>query len=136
MDLHSESGTAGRETIIADSPEGKALAQSIFQSSVQLRGEDGAYQHIRGLVKPTDVLGKRKGSLVVEEAFATANFPFMLRAAFLERAADKHARGSFVHEAMRQWLRDAYFPQTISYKTSSLSKGVTSFNSAWNYLST
>ncbi|AAZ11990.1 Protein of unknown function (DUF2817), putative [Trypanosoma equiperdum] len=136
LDVHTDSGSTGKETIIVSSVDDKTLAQNIFKASVQLRGNGGTYEMARGFIRPTDVLGNKTGSLVIEQAFATTNYIFMVRAAILENAASRHAEGTFVHETMKQWMRDAYFPQTIHYKTTVLTKGIDTFNHAMDYLST
>ncbi|ORC90764.1 uncharacterized protein TM35_000071880 [Trypanosoma theileri] len=133
VDVHTGHGTWGDDVIVASTNEDESLAKSIFTAGVIKGGPSAGYEHSNGFIIPTDILGKN--TLVVEQEFGTVNYIFMIRAIFLENAAYRYANGSYVHEVMREWMRDAFYPQSIKYKMNVLKKGVDRFDSAWRYLS-
>ncbi|KAG8341834.1 hypothetical protein TRVL_07339 [Trypanosoma vivax] len=134
IDVRTGSGTVGRETIFTSTAQDETLAKSIFTSTVVLRPNGGANASSMGRIRPVDILSTGNHSLLVEEVFSTTNLPFMIRSALLSNGALRHAKGSYVHMMMQQWMRDAHAPQTINYKKDVLRRGEETFNAAWNHL--
>lgn len=63
----------------------------------------------------------------VTERFGTVSPLFVSRAVLFENAAARYAGGSYVHTVMRTWLRDAFYPQEMSFKKAVLKKGEDTF---------
>ncbi|RNF11302.1 hypothetical protein TraAM80_00938 [Trypanosoma rangeli] len=131
LDVRTGPGSEGAETIIPNTREDVAIATTIFAGTKVLSKDGGSGP--TGDVVPHDILGEK--SLVFKENFGTIRWFFVLRALFLENAAYNYAKGSHVHAVMQEWVRDAFYPQTMAYKKAVLEKGVTAFNCAWKHLS-
>ncbi|KAH9579723.1 Protein of unknown function DUF2817 [Trypanosoma melophagium] len=133
IDVHTGHGMGVEDAIVASTTQDESLARSIFTARVVRGGPSAGHEYSNGFIIPTDILGKN--ALVVEQEFGTVSYIVMIRAMFLENAAYRHANGSYVHEVMREWMRDAFYPQAIKYKVNVLKKGVEGFDCAWRYLS-
>ncbi|KAF8295044.1 putative Protein of unknown function (DUF2817) [Trypanosoma cruzi] len=131
LDVCTGPGSEGSETIVSNSREERVVAEKIFKGAKMQSRNDETEQ--MGDIRPSDTFVKN--SLIIKQNFGTVNWLFFVRALFLENAAYKHAKGSRVHAVMQEWLKDAFYPQTMAYKRAVLKKGVAAFDSAWKHLS-
>ncbi|RNF25920.1 uncharacterized protein Tco025E_01806 [Trypanosoma conorhini] len=131
LDVRTGPGKEGAETIVPSSREDAAIATTIFTGAKVVSNNGGAES--TGDIVPRDILGEN--SLTFKETFGTMRWLFVVRALFLENAACNYAKGSHTHAVMQEWVRDAFYPQTMSYKNAVLKKGVIAFNCAWRHLS-
>ncbi|KPA83411.1 putative mitochondrial hypothetical protein [Leptomonas pyrrhocoris] len=140
IDVHTGLGPTGVDTFMVSDAHAEEKAKRVFtEARVQndktaSRGPSSGYDLAAGIIRPVDVLGE--DALVVTEEFGTVNSFFVARATVLENAAYRLCRGSYVHVAMQTWMRDAFYPQEIKYKQSTLRRGCAAFWHAFQHLST
>lgn len=139
VDVHTGLGPSGVDTFMVSNEKDEERSKSVFSGSrVQCdatasSGPSGGYDLAKGIIRPVAELGPN--TLAVTEEFGTVSPVFVARAVILENAAYHHCNGSYVHEVMRTWMRDAFYPQDINYKKSTLQKGQQAFWSALHHLS-
>lgn len=138
IDVHTGLGKTGVDTIMVSSAEDAALAAQVFPNHrVQndkdaKHGPSGGYNLAAGIIRPVPELGPH--TLAVTEEFGTVNPLFVARAVVLENAAYHWSYGSYVHKIMGDWVKEVFYPQTISYKASTLKNGAQAFWQAFEYL--
>lgn len=140
IDVHSGLGPEGVDTFMVDS-EAKADAARVvfadkkaFQLDFPASGNGGAssgYDLARGMLNLSPILGEN--IVYVTEEFGTVPGVFVARALILENAAYQHAKGSYIHRVTQDWLRDAFYPQKMSFKKSVLKRGRAAFDAAWTF---
>lgn len=139
IDVHTGLGPHGVDTIMCSTAEEALRAEKIFagwhvqNDKGSKHGPSGGYDLAMGIIRPIPELGPR--TLAVTEEFGTVNSIFVARSIVLENAAYNHCRGSYVHEVMKTWVRDAFYPQEMAYKTSTLTRGSNAFWAAQKSLS-
>ncbi|CUF83679.1 Hypothetical protein, putative, partial [Bodo saltans] len=139
IDVHSGLGPEGVDTFMVDSEARADEARAVFADpkafamdypSSKNGGASAGYL-ARGMLNLSPILGKN--TIYVTEEFGTVPGVFVARALILENAAFQHAKGSYIHRVTQDWLRDAFYPQKISFKKSILKRGRAAFDAAWNY---
>lgn len=138
IDVHTGLGPTGVDTMMVSTDGDAASARRVFPSSTvqsdasATSGPSSGYNLAVGVVRPLAELGPK--TLAVTEEFGTISPIFVARAIVLENAAYRLCRGSYVHAAMQTWMRDAFYPQEVSYKRATLKRGSAAFWSAWTHL--
>lgn len=138
IDVHTGLGPFGVDTIMVSSPEEEERAREVFKGTrvqndkTAKNGPSGGYDLAMGLIRPYPELPPK--SIAVTEEFGTVLPIFVARSIILENAAYQHAPGSYVHEVMAQWVRDAFYPQEMRFKSAVLSRGAKTFWNAFRYL--
>ncbi|CAD2217966.1 hypothetical protein AGDE_10880 [Angomonas deanei] len=119
--VHSGLGKFGVDTIMTSDARSEELSKVVFPG-VKVQDESNAnngaasgYDLAMGIVRPCEELGKN--CLSVSQEFGTVNPIFVARALILENAAYHLCPGTYVHQVMATWVRDAFYPQELSYKT-------------------
>ncbi|KPI87040.1 hypothetical protein ABL78_3905 [Leptomonas seymouri] len=140
IDVRTGLGRTGVDTFMVRDAHAEAKAKRVFTGSrvqndnTASSGPSGAYELAVGIINPVDVLGTN--ALVVAEEFGTVPSLFVARAMVMENTANRLCRGSYVHAVMQTWMRDALYPQEISYKRSTLKRGCAAFWQAFKHLTT
>ncbi|KAG5473291.1 hypothetical protein CUR178_03211 [Leishmania enriettii] len=138
IDVHTGLGPFGVDTMMMKSADGGDKCRQVFpgarihDAQTARSGPSAGYDLAAGTIRPLTELGPN--TLAVTEEFGTVSPLFVARAVILENAAYHLCRGSYVHAVMQSWMRDAFYPQEISYKQATLKRGSAAFWSAWKYL--
>lgn len=139
IDVHTGLGPTGIDTFMVSHPEEAALTRQVFAGSrvqddkTASSGPSSGYDLAVGVIRPLAELGSN--ALAVTEEFGTVHPLFVARATVLENAAYHLCPGSYVHAVMQTWMRDAFYPQEIKYKQSTLRLGSAAFWKALQHLS-
>lgn len=138
IDVHTGLGPTGVDTFMVSNSEQEKRARQIFTDArvqndeTASSGPSGGYDLAMGIIRPLPELGTN--ALAVTEEFGTVHSLFVARAVVLESAAYRLCRGSYVHAVMQTWMRDAFYPQEIKYKQSTLRRGSAAFWQAFQHL--
>lgn len=138
IDVHSGLGPAGVDTFMVSHAHEEAQTRRIFvgarvqSDATASSGPSSGYDLAMGIIRPVEELGGN--ALAVTEEFGTVHPIFVARAVVLENAAYHLCRGSYVHSVMQSWVRDAFYPQEIKYKQSTLKRGSAAFWQAFTHL--
>ena len=137
IDVHSGLGPLGVDTFMVDDKEQQEVAESIFPHRVEAHGGAGASSGYELMMGGLSIQKMFPSVNVVEvtEEFGTIPGIFVARNIILENAAYHYARDSHLHEITQQWLRDAFYPQTMVFKRKVLAYGLDAFYRAHLYLS-
>lgn len=132
LDVHTGLGPYGVDTIMVSNTQDEERSKIVFKGiRVQndksaTEGPSSGYNLAVGIIHPDQELAGPK-TLSVTEEFGTVHPIFVARSIILENAAQQHCNGTYVHEVMRTWVRDAFYPQEIQYKRSTLTRGTEAF---------
>lgn len=139
VDVHSGLGPEGVDTLMVSNQEELSRAQEVFDpAAFKLEapdvssGANAGYDLATGMVSYAPILGSH--TIEVTEEFGTIPGIFVARAIIMENSAFQLARGSAIHKVTQDWLRDAFYPQKMSFKKSVLARGNKLFETAWTYL--
>jgi hypothetical protein len=136
IDVHSGLGPSGVDTIMVDSETERNLILEVFphvprrfiECTADMTGPAGGglYMNVKGDVAmeyPRLFLGEVPMCLSLTQEFGTVP---RIRVAFAnvrENAAWQHSRGTTVHKAAAEELRNVFYVQTQEWKTSVLIRG-------------
>nr|CAJ2477889.1 unnamed protein product [Leishmania braziliensis] len=138
IDVHTGLGPTGVDTMMVKDGRDYEKCRTVFpgvrigNSQTATSGPSSGYDLAAGIIHPVAELGPN--TLAVMEEFGTVNPLYVARAVVLENAAYQLCRGSYTHTVMQSWMRDAFYPQEISFKHATLKRGSSAFWSAWTYL--
>lgn len=136
IDVHSGLGPQGVDTFMVDDKEAQTMAEKIFPNRVEAHGGSGAssgYELMMGGLSLQKMFPSVEVVHVTEE-FGTVPGVFVARNIFLENAAYHYARDSHLHEITQHWLRDAFYPQSMSFKSKVLVYGLDAYFRAYKFL--
>ena len=137
IDVHSGLGPLGVDTFMVDDKEQQAEVEKIFPFRVEAHGGSGASSGYELMMGGLSVKKMFPSVDVIEvtEEFGTIPGIFVARNIILENAAYHYARDSHLHEITQQWLRDAFYPQSMMFKRKVLVYGLDAFYRAFTHLS-
>eukprot|EP00758_Cryptobia_borreli_P012569 Tbor_TRINITY_DN5760_c0_g1::TRINITY_DN5760_c0_g1_i1::g.19999::m.19999 len=136
IDVHTGLGPHGVDTFLMPTERKTAEAiwpGQIIQENTDNIGASTGYEHVKGVLSIQKMLPGKQVFQAMEE-FGTIHGIFVARAIILENAAFLYAKGSRVHEITKEWMRDAFYPQSMSFKRSVVKRGATNYVQALDYL--
>lgn len=141
IDVHSGLGPEGVDTMMTSNSFDAERAAKVFpktriqNDAASKSGPSEGYNLALGIIRPREELAGIE-TIAVAQEFGTVKPLEVGKAIILENAAYHYCRGSKAHEKYRIAVRDAFYPQKLSYKTSVLEKGDKAFKNAISYLTT
>lgn len=139
IDVHSGLGPEGVDTMMTSNSFDADRAEKVFPNTrvqndaASSSGPSEGYNLALGIIRPREELAGLE-TIAVAEEFGTVPPLDVGKAIILENAAYHYCKGSTVHEKLRIAVRDAFYPQKLSYKDSVLEKGEKAFQNALSYL--
>lgn len=139
IDVHSGLGPEGVDTMMTSNSFDAERAAKVFpktrvqNDAASKSGPSEGYNLALGIIRPREELAGIE-TIAVAQEFGTVKPLEVGKAIILENAAYHYCRGSKDHEELRLAVRDAFYPQKLSYKKSVLEKGEKAFQNALSYL--
>lgn len=139
IDVHSGLGPEGVDTMMTSNSFDADRAAKVFPNTrvqndaASSSGPSEGYNLALGIIRPREELAGVE-TIAVAEEFGTVPPLEVAKAIILENAAYQYYRGSKKHDDLRIAVRNAFYPQKLSYKKSVLEKGEIAFQNALSYL--